>query len=80
MTDPEIQEPASVSNELVPAPRRRFAFGLIAIAAAFALVAGFVIYSGITARAANETRLQQLTRQASVPTVNVTYPKTSAAT
>jgi len=45
-----------------------------------ALVLGYVIYSGIKARAEASTNLQAETQRAAIPTVSVTYPKENAPT
>src|SRR4029077_6929874 len=60
-----------------PAARRRTA--ILFAAAALAVVA-LLIYSGIHSRAVAETRLEQRTQKAAIPTVAVVFPREGAPT
>src|ERR1700678_1935954 len=62
----ERQAPDSPTNRLAPGPRRRRSALLFA---AIALAVGAVIYAGIHSRAAAESRLEQRTEEAAIPTI-----------
>jgi RND family efflux transporter MFP subunit len=64
--------PAEVSE--TNAPQRKFPKGGIVGLAAAAIVVAVVIVFGIHSRVEAETRLQQATFQAAIPSVNVTHP------
>jgi RND family efflux transporter MFP subunit len=74
----EIQMPESGPSGVAPGPMRHRVVLLFA-AIAFAFV-GAVIYSGIHSRAAAESRLNQQTQDAAIPTVAVVFPKEGAPT
>jgi RND family efflux transporter MFP subunit len=71
----ERQAPDSPTNRLAPGPRRRRSALLFA---AIALAVGAVIYAGIHSRAAAESRLEQRTEEAAIPTISVVFPKEGA--
>jgi RND family efflux transporter MFP subunit len=73
----EPQTPEPPTSRLAPAPPRRRA--LLFVVIAFALVAA-VVYFGIHSRAAAESRLEQSTLAAAIPTVAVISPKEGAPT
>jgi RND family efflux transporter MFP subunit len=58
---------------------RRAGFVALVVLIAGAVVLGLAIYSGIRARAADETRLKLATAQAAIPTVNVIHARPGAA-
>jgi RND family efflux transporter MFP subunit len=74
----EPQTPDSATNGAAPAPaRHRGALVFAAVALVFVAV---VIYSGIHSRAVAESRLEQQTAEAAIPTVAVVFPKEGAPT
>jgi RND family efflux transporter MFP subunit len=73
-----LQNPELPSNRFVSGRGQR-GRRLLLVAIALALVAG-IIYSGIHSRAAAESRLEQRTDAAAVPTVAVVFPKDGAPT
>ena len=56
------------------APQRKVSRSAIAVLAAASVVLAVVVVVGLHSRVAAETRLQAITVQASVPSVNVTHP------
>jgi hypothetical protein len=56
-------------------PQRKFPKSGLVVLAATALVVAMVIVFGIHSRVAAETRLQQATFQAAIPSVNVMHPQ-----
>jgi RND family efflux transporter MFP subunit len=56
------------------APQGKFSRGGLVVLTAAALVAAIVVVFGIYSRLAAETRLQQATFQAAIPSVNVVHP------
>jgi RND family efflux transporter MFP subunit len=75
----ERQTPDSPTKGVAPAPGRHRGALLLFAAIALAVVAA-VIYSGIHSRAVGESRLQQRTQEAAIPTVSVISPHQSAPT
>jgi RND family efflux transporter MFP subunit len=65
--------PAEIS-EAKP-PQRKFSRGIVVLLAATAVVIAIVVIFGIHSRLAAETRLQQATNQAAIPSVSVTHPR-----
>jgi RND family efflux transporter MFP subunit len=65
--------PAQISETKLP--QRKFPKGGLVVLAATALVVAVVVVSGIHTRVAAETRLQQATFQAAIPSVNVVHPQ-----
>lgn len=82
-----IPEPETIEAESTPAnpdgfqPLMGIRRGTAIFLAASALAAlALLLYSGIHSRAAAESRLKQRTEEASIPTVDVTFPKEGAPT
>jgi RND family efflux transporter MFP subunit len=64
----------AVTAETKP-PQGKFPKGGLLVLGAMALVVALVVVFGIHSRVAAETRLQQTTLQAAIPTVNVAHPQ-----
>jgi RND family efflux transporter MFP subunit len=75
----EMQAMQQSPDGFRPGPRARRRTAIFVAAAALALLA-LVIYSGIHSRAVAETRLEQRTQQAAIPTVDVVFPREGAPT
>lgn len=74
----EVKSPEADPSGIAPGPIHRRAALLFAAAAV--VVIGGVIYAGIHSRAAAETRLNQQTQEAAIPSVAVVFPKEGAPT
>jgi RND family efflux transporter MFP subunit len=72
-TEAAETSPAEISG--TKPPQGKFSRGGLIVLSAMVLVAGIVVVLGIHSRVGAETRLQQATFQAAIPSVNVMHPQ-----
>jgi RND family efflux transporter MFP subunit len=72
-TEATEMRPAEISG--TKPPQTKFPKGALVVLAAMAVVIVIVVVFGILSRVAAETRLQQATLQAAIPSVNVVHPQ-----